>query len=125
MKTAVQSEPTGNIASQSVRVKMVARAIPSLAAATVKMAGRDKCAPIGVRTVFGVSTVRKSAIVSTALLVITLTALANVCLDSLEIGYVSGLKFSFFTYCLFYVHSVWTYARKGNGVKTAITSALA
>lgn len=70
------------------------------------MAGRDKCAQIGARTVFGVSTVRKSAIVSTALLAITSTALANVCLDSLEIG-------------------VWTYARKVNGVKTAITSALA
>lgn len=86
MKTAVQLEHTGNIASQSVRVKMVARAIPSLAAATVKMVGRDKCAQIGARTVFGVSTVRKSAIVSTALLAITSTALANVCLDSLEIG---------------------------------------
>lgn len=65
------------------------------------MAGRDKCAQIGVRTVFGVSTVRKSAIVSTALLAITSTALANVCLDSLEIGYVSGLKFSFRTYRFF------------------------
>lgn len=87
VRTAVQSAHTGNTASQSVRVKMVARAIRSLAAATVKMAGRDKCAPIGASLVFGVSTVRKSAIASMALLVITLTALVNVCPDSLEIAY--------------------------------------
>lgn len=98
VRTAVQSEHTGSIVSQNVRVKTVARAIQSLAAATVKMVGRDKCAPIGVRSVFGVSTVRKSAIVSMALLAITLTALANVCLDSQETGYVFGLKFKFFNY---------------------------